>query len=217
MYGARMFVGILGLCMLAACASGPQERGTLDVVSDYVQSKLNRQTAIPTKITADQFADAPGPVIVVTIGEDGAQGTIVRVGQNADVDTYQSADGISLALRRGILISSRGFGHDLMAADVGGLLQALAGGAAQYTRQMTYLDGEDRLEDHVLSCVLHAKGPQKISIYGKVSNTRYFVEHCTTQTAEIENQYWVSGGRIIKSSQWVGPHIAQLLFEVVKE
>lgn len=204
---------------VSACSNADEDRKSMgQLLLGSALSKLRpadpAAQAAPLAITRAQFADVPGSVVLVTLETSGDQGAVVQAAQNGDAITYHSADGIALSLRRGLLMGTRGFGFDLMEADLSGTLAAvLQNGPRRYGKRLSYLDGEDRLRPLDLTCTLIAKGPDSVAILGRSYSTQRYDEMCTGPNFETTNLYWVHQGRLIKSRQWVGDNVSPLILE----
>jgi len=161
------------------------------------------------ELTGTVAAVPPLPIgparLRVTLPATGAQATLAPVAHNADVTVWQTLDGITLSLREGVLVATRGLGDDLMSADVDGTLAMLRGSnrEAQYPHIRSYLDGEDRTVFRSFQCRQEAgtgAGP-----------ARQVVEHCVSTDIEMTNTYWLDGaGKIVRSRQWVSPTVAYM-------
>lgn len=139
------------------------------------------------------------PGLEVTLLALGTTAELSRSGQNGSVTTWASRDGISVSYDRGVLVATRGLGDDLMAADAGPTLAALAGRPGEYRRTMRYLDAEDHARYILLGCTMESLGPDR-GRRGLVRNE----ETCRSFTAEHVNIYWTDGaGRIVASHQWI--------------
>ena len=145
---------------------------------------------------------------------------MTRVGRNGPVETWRGPDGFGLALdRQGVLISTRGFGFDLMASDAAATsagLSARRAGAVE--RAMIHLDGEARQQRRVYRCDLKLEGAQTITIAGsKVALTR-MAELCEGQDGfRFENLYWLDrSGRAIQSRQWISPEIGTAILTLLR-
>nr|MCU0803203.1 YjbF family lipoprotein [Paracoccaceae bacterium] len=117
----------------------------------------------PPKVTALSAAALTGPVLQVEIASRGANAPLSRVAMNGDVETWLAVDNISVSLRQGVLVASRGLGFDLMGADAQGTLDALAGyDGGVYRRQMRYLTGEQHSTYLMAGCSMAAIGPEMV-------------------------------------------------------
>lgn len=131
------------------------------------------------------------------------------VGSSGGVVSWRSADNVGLALAGGgILISSRGLGSDLHAADVGQTAALVAAGrAGTAQRRHAYLDGVYRERIVTLACTVQPAGPEVLVLNGRSLRTLRIDEHCTGGGYDFVNRFWRdAGGPLIRqSTQWIGP------------
>lgn len=191
---------VLSLLLLSACAA-PETGGRVEI------NQL---------ITRAQLDQVKSPLLAAQLTGPGTFATLVPVGANGDVITWRSADEITLSLRQGILVATRGLGQDLMAADVTDALQMIRGGAADYTRVHTYLDGEYQTRFQAFTCRHEGQIPEQIEIVQVSHQTRRIEESCFAADMRIANTYWVDHGGIVwKSKQWVSPALGYIETELL--
>ena len=192
---------------LAGCASDP---GTRQLLAAAVPFAPKAQPKANAAFLAAHAAHAPALAAAV---ESRPQAIAVLVRQaksdHSGVETMIGADGAQLMFDQGLLVGSRGFGHDLLAAEVsanGALVRSLCSGVA--TRLMTFLDGNDTATTRAFQCRITPRGPQSVTIGPRRIDTRTVTEDCRGALARFYNHYWVvpETGEIIQSSQWMGPH-----------
>jgi|AntRauTorcE11898_2_1112593.scaffolds.fasta_scaffold09655_2 hypothetical protein len=149
-----------------------------------------------------------GPELLrVSIPEIGAQATLGPVARRDDVTVWQTLDGITLSLREGALIATRGLGDDLMSADVTGRIEMLRGdgGGQFYPHIRSYLDGEDRTVFRSYQC---RRAEQDEMVDDGDSVLRRIEELCISPSDRFTNVYWLApGGTMIRSRQWISPEI----------
>jgi len=206
---ARIFAPLL-LLALAACGNDPARDADGPGIWQGVQAALRpgerpppvTAAALKATLTPDRMARLNRPVLLTEIPGRGAA-RMLAVARNGEVTTWQSADGIALSLRGGLVISSRGFGADLMSADVGAVRAALAAGGGTARRTHTYLDGENRTRRLDLSCRIAPMGGGALR------------ETCTGPgDLRVDNRYRLDGrGGIVQSAQWLGPGIGTMRLE----
>jgi hypothetical protein len=114
-------VALMALALAGACAGEPPD--------------------IRSTITPDAIAATSEPLLFVELTETGQQVIMALTGRNGDVVTWSTADGQSISLQGGVLVATRGFGFDLMSAEVAGTVAALAGGRRDYERFVSYIAG----------------------------------------------------------------------------
>ncbi|MEJ6403685.1 YjbF family lipoprotein [Yoonia sp. 2307UL14-13] len=138
----------------------------------------------------ERWADGV-PFIRVSMPNADIATTMHLIGQNGDVETWESRDGVQVVLRGGVLVATRGFGFDLMSAERG--LRA-----GPYTRRISMLDGDFGLQFMTLTCVARSGDESQ-------------VETCNGPHDVIINTITRDpGGAILRSRQWVSPQIGYI-------
>ena len=137
-----------------------------------------------------------GPETEVTVASLGYKLVMRELERDGNVTTYVSEDGSQIALRDGIIISTRGFGVDLMSSAQPSLAELTRGAA--HKRTDFYLDGTDTMLRRDFDCTVEAgdggKGP---------AGTRHIRQTCRSADGFIVNDYWLRGGQIAQSRQWI--------------
>ncbi len=159
-----------------------------------------------------------GPLLLATIESQGATTILGMVGENGGKRTYATPSQQNLVLRSGVLVATRGLGHDLMSSDLGptpGLLAARQAGSAK--RIQRYLDGEGIERPLRLSCTLTPGTDQSYSFAGTDWSGLQMIENCTGSGLSIDNHYLVAAnGTIILSRQWIGPKLGYVTLQTVR-
>ncbi len=193
------FLAMRWLClvfMLCSCATAPDP--------DVMRAML----------TPEQVAQLRTPMIFVVAPTRRVAATLVPVGQNGGVRTWQTRDGVQIATQNGLVIASRGLGFDLMSADIGGTSAALRGGPLRYTRLVTYLSGDAQTIVVPQTCVMTAQGRQRHPANG--IPVKVFVERCQTRDS-FENTYHIGpDGTLWWSRQWVSAGVGALEIERIR-
>ena len=165
-------------------------------------------------LTREAIDKSAIPVLLAGIETRNAYATLSLFGENRGVISWLTADGIGLYLRQGVLVSTRGLGQDLMAADVADVIRAIQTGHGTAIKIHDYLDGEDQMYRRSFYCTIRTKGREKLNIYGLSVATRHVVESCQNPELKYENDYWISSGnRIWQSRQWIGPDLQYLTMQ----
>lgn len=137
-----------------------------------------------------------GPQTDVTVASLGYKLVMRELERDGNVTTYVSEDGSQISLREGIIISTRGFGVDLMSSAQPSLAELTRGAA--HKRTDFYLDGTDTMLRRDFDCTVEAgdggKGP---------AGTRHIRQTCRSADGFIVNDYWLRGGQIAQSRQWI--------------
>ena len=202
--------GLAALLLLTAC--GEDSENTVDGLGfDQIRQSLEPKPESPTaaqihsRLTPERLATMPGAVAVATLSERKAAAALIEAGRNGNVVTYFTPDGISMALRDGVLVGTRGLGFDLMTADVSGPLAALAGGkSTDVVRVHRYLDGANDIQVRRLMCS-YTRTDTKIA------------ETCRSPDTTISNSYVMSeSGRIASSRQWIGSEAGYVQIQQVR-
>lgn len=197
------------LPLLAACSNDPHKPGILaDTKSIFnVTRAAGKSTpAAPVQLTPALIAAAaPVPLIALTVENDGRSTVLARMASNGGVDTFSTADKITVSTRDGIVVATRGLGYDLMSVNAPSASQ-IARGQGQHRRSYQTLDALDQIQNEIYNCALSATGSETVNVAGYSVPTRRVSERCEGGNALIENEYFVDGaGRIRDSRQWIGP------------
>ncbi|MET4130137.1 YjbF family lipoprotein [Roseovarius sp. MBR-6] len=154
--------------------------------------------AVQPQLIGDERLD-----VVIPAREARARlGPVARTG---DVTVWQTLDGITLAMRQGVLVATRGLGDDLMSAEVDGVLALLRGAAGEgpVPHIRSRLDGEDRTEFRSYQCKRDAGVPD--------AGLRRVEVLCISPQDRFTNTYWLnSAGAVIRSRQWISPALGHL-------
>lgn len=143
------------------------------------------------------------PILVATLEKRGAAAALITVGQNGPVSSYSTPDGTAVSLSDGVLVATRGLGHDLMRADVSQIRAALRnGGGRGLTRVHHYLDGENHTVIRSYICDISSVSAGRLQ------------EICHGPDLTFENSYVLGAGHAVASSrQWVGPENGYIIIE----
>lgn len=166
------------------------------------------QAALRALFDAEQVAQLDVPVLLLTT-DDSA--TALIAGPKTDaVRRWHSRDGQQLSEIAGVLIATRGLGHDLMAADAGGALHA---GTGPYARHWTHLDGRLQLVRRDAECQLAFQGTQRHQAPLETPLVQVFVETCGGSDP-IRNTYHIGADGVVWwSRQWVSDQVGMVTLE----
>lgn len=158
--------------------------------------------ALRAGFTPAVMAQIDGPVLLVSIPSLGTAAALTRTSVNNGVETFLTADGISISLQDGLVVATRGLGFDLMTADVSEVSQALRGRQPSAVRIHRYLDGENQLVARSFMC-------RYTNPIGQGTQ-----ERCTSRFGIIKNTYIVDNtGSFSGSRQWISPQIGDMRIE----
>ena len=204
MRSARFFSAGLSLIamagVLAGCAAVPLAKVAIAKVGGGRS---------PIIATAAKDSDA----ITMTLVARKIKFPIQRLAVKGDVVLWTAADGAQVALRDGVLISTRGFGMDLMSADVPSVA-VLLDANPQHARVNTFLDGLDtpvrRSYDCLVTPVIPADATKDVAAF-------HVLETCQSDAGRIKNEYWIDGARaVVKSKQWISSGVGYAIFDTAK-
>jgi hypothetical protein len=211
----------LALGLVAGCSSdgGDFAREGVTTVGRTVVSRVlsNRQAAAQgggiTATDAELRAFA-NRLIVVTGLESGVEAVFGAETENGDTIIWKSADNVTLTLRDGALVASRGYGFDLMSAEA----PEVRGGQGEVVRDHYYLGGDELIHRHRYFCDLSSPGSERVVVTSVASTARVVLEDCEGEGQRFQNRYWIEpGGFIRKSVQWLGPENGSFQIEHVPQ
>lgn len=130
-----------------------------------------------------------------------------------DVITWKTQDGATFSQRGGVLIQTRGLAADLMSADAPSVGQLRSG--ASYQRIYYFLGADDQGTRRTYDCTASVVGSETIEIMARSHATTHVTELCERPLGKLTNEYWIEGGSIRKSRQWVSGSIGYIDFERV--
>ena len=148
-------------------------------------------------------ADAQAYLFEQVVRRDDAPGQIV---------VWRTEDNVTLALRSGVLIATRGLGGDLLSTQVelAGDRPGPAVGGGQKIMRVRALD--NKAVPIVLACEVTDLGPETIVIVERAHPTRHLRETCEGGGGTVVNDYWTDprSGLVWQSRQWAGPYIGYI-------
>ena len=135
------------LTVLSSCGSRQSEESVLGPIA---QSLIGFTQPASTPASMEDIRQQITPqvrqrfrhtsLMIAQLESNDRASILVRKGENRDVETYFTPDNISISLRDGVLIATRGLGFDLMSADVSDTIAGLRRGG-RAVRIHRYLDG----------------------------------------------------------------------------
>lgn len=153
------------------------------------------------------------PVMRLKVPSRGIDTFLTIRDRRGDVVNWFSADGMLFTFRGDVLIETRGLGADLMSSAAPGAGQIAGGGP--YRRAYFFVDDDDQTGRRDYTCRTGTEGSEQLVIYGRAHATRKVSETCEREVGRITNHYWLEGGKIRKSREWISPGIGQIEFERV--
>lgn len=209
----RSALRILALLSLPLALTGCGEQALAPGAVKSAMARLlpGQSTAARTRdsLTPGVIAKLTKPLLYVDLPQRGTDAALIYLGQNRDVHSWTTPDGVSLSLRNGIVTATRGLGGDLMSADLAQLLPALRQGHGRALRVHRYLDGQNHMVTRAFVCDLTSAGRTTAATLSGPRHARLVVENCTDSSGvTFENRYWLGAdNRPLLSHQWLGPQI----------
>lgn len=205
------------LATLSACGNATRDEGGNGplgaLTATATQAIANRgksdTPAIPPRSAADAAAEAlrvnPGPLIQTGFESLGRRQIMAMTGQNGAIRTYMTPSEEALILRGGMLVGTRGLGHDLSVAEPGTESIIRVGGSGAAPRVMRYFTGDGLERSLQFSCTVGAGPRPGVS-----------VETCKGHGTTFQNSYVVQGGQITVSRQWIGPSLGYVTIQTLR-
>ena len=213
----KFTLAALALTALSACGNGSADEQGGGVFGALSQSARQvapsrgapDQPAAPPKSPAEAASEAlrvnPAPLIQAGFESLDRTQVMAMTGQNGAMRTYMTPSEEALILRGGMLVGTRGLGHDLSVAEPGTEALIRAGASGSGTRVMRYYTG-DGLERPLQFACATAPGP----------NPGVTVESCEGHGVRFQNSYIAQGGRIMVSRQWIGPELGYVTIQTLR-
>lgn len=211
----------LGLAaLLAACGSKSDDNPLLLVSQSAFQLLKPGARAAPAdarSVLSPELIAASDTSALLVVSLDQDQGfTMIPQAANLGTVQWRAGDNRGLLRRDGIVVGTRGLGHDLYTADVTALDAAFdAGGADDALRVNRYLTTEGVIEVEEVICAVRMVGRETLNIYGRIKQTRVFEEDCRNGGGDFVNRYWVENdGTVRKSRERISAELG--VFEITR-
>jgi hypothetical protein len=202
---------IRAACALAMTACGPLNddniaSGAFEAAQDRFNGTLAEPVSTAPVLTRAQADANPGGFLVLNAYNGSLVAAMAAAATNGNRVTFLSAGGLSVTTQNGVIVATRGFPRDLMAADVDGVMRALIGGGGSATRTHQILSDTDQIETLTFTCTVLSQGQETIGILGRQIVTERFNEACQSDLLAFTNSYWIDGaGQMVRSLQAVSP------------
>lgn len=223
-YPGRYLAHFLGLSLiLAGCSGGSggnqTEPGLYQQLFNAGKQSLTERTTKEAQLpplTRAALNTLNGSYLEVTL-ERGGQLAYLYVNAERRDDSpgriiiWRSEDNVTLAMRNGVLIATRGLGGDVLSSGV--QVSGDSPGPARSGERVQYIRVLDNKERRLsLACDLVDLGAETITIVERNHPTRHLQERCTGGGGTVVNDYWVDSraGLVWQSRQWAGPVIGYL-------
>jgi hypothetical protein len=204
----RKFSVAVLLSILAACSSNPENQ-------EVVKGLFSGGKAAEPTAEFLTLAEREVPAYVVSVeARVGAFSTLLRQTVNGKgEETWISGDGLSVGMRQGMVIATRGFGGDMLAGDARETHALLKAGREGISKRfITILNGEDEAQTLSFVCRVSPQTRQPLELGGYTADTLLVKEECRNETISYNNLFWVEQGtaKIVQSRQWISSHLGTL-------
>ena len=217
------------LAGLAACTNlGDESSATLKTLA-AIQAAAGRavagdETEPRPPLTRAVLDTIDGEFIQAEIEKSGSSAFMYisaeRTGAAAGAEggrllVWRTENDVSLTLRDGVLVETRGLGNDMISAEGGPALAAVRSRVAgQGSKRQVYSALDNKSVAMNFVCAVDDLGPETIVIVERRHATRHLRETCELQGGTVVNDYWVDsrGPTVWQSRQWGGPNIGYVQF-----
>lgn len=219
---ARLSAPALAL-LLAACASGTEERPLVLQVIDTARTTAAARKATPAGVevsfpepTRAMLDTVSEPILEIRLERRVAFDFLPMIAERRDdspglVQVWQTSDAVTVTTRNGVVISTRGIGGDILSSSVqvSGDRPGPSTGGERFQMIRALDNREVQLS---FACDLTDLGAETIDIIDRRHATRHLQERCEGGGGEIVNDYWIDSrrGQVVQSRQWVGPYIGYM-------
>lgn len=211
-FTARIVLAIAVSASLAACGNDPNSGASdveLGAALKATFARIKNGPPVTGPVTAPDAATiaagrevlqaAGQPIYMVNDPGTSVTAFMAPLGENGGVITWANSDYLTVGLRDGVVVATRGFGADMMSANAPTAAQ-LSNGAGTYQRQFYYLDGADQTQIYSYTCNLSVNGADTITVLGKSHKTRKISETCEGKQGSFVNQFWFENGHYLRQS-----------------
>ena len=170
---------------------------------------------VRTVITRKKIDDAQIPVLFVEL-ENGQNGTLTPFPGKGVGTTWLGADGITITLNYGVLKATRGMKNDIMGSKSSMPKWSDLSKSSEYTRYISYLDGNNQLYSKKFSCKIKSHTKQVlIKIFDVPFKTLKYSEVCTkNKKIQFTNTYFIDKNKIVRRSfQYHGSALGYITLE----
>jgi hypothetical protein len=213
-------IAALGIALLVlGCSRGTEEAPLQEQVfknlGNVIRDRTTPDAGLPP-VTRAELDALDGGAMEATIESRNQAAYLYVNAERADggagqVTVWRTGDNVTLALRNGVLVATRGLGNDVLSSDVR-TSPGQPGPASGGSHTQLIRGGDEEALRMSLVCEISDKGPQTIEIVERRHATRHVQQHCTGGGGAIVNDYWIDPGSNVvwQSRQWAGPGIGYL-------
>ncbi|KUF09586.1 YjbF family lipoprotein [Pseudoponticoccus marisrubri] len=219
MTALRRTLAVAGLGLLAACGNGTNDAAKLLAQLPAALSGEKQQEA---RVTPQQLAQALGAtdasVHLYEIEERKAQFLMFDIQRNGPYQSFGASSRQVIVMRDGMIVSTRGFGGDLMSSEEDALIslvKARQAGSAQYVQRFLTSDNQTRVVGY--SCIVAPAGGMQVTV-GLIDEPAQTVNaKCSGPGGTFSNTFVVAhDGYILSARQWMGEVIGYMATQAIR-
>jgi len=209
------------LGLILACVAGLSACSSDEGTSELIEKVFNRSDEADPNPTFVAYEQAGAPAYVVSLeAKDKAYTLFVKQTTNAKgEETWISLDNLSMGMKNGMILATRGLGGDQLATDPSQTLAALRAGEDRITeRFITLLNGENQAKTLAFRCQVARQRQAAVSLSPSyTADTDLFYEFCRNGDIDFRNLFWVERGsrNLVQSRQWISETIGTLALRSV--
>lgn len=218
----RICIAVAAAVLALAGCSGGKERPTANLqLLAAARSGIAARLAgppQPPRMTRAEVDRLDRPLMETTLEKAGLVAILAVNAERADggggtVTVWRSEDAVTVALRNGVLIETRGLGGDVLSTEMQ-VPDGRAGPAGTGLRVQHVRDDDDRTQPVSLLCSVADLGPETVDILERRYATVHLRERCEVGGGTVVNDYWIDSDRRLmrQSRQWAGPNVGYLGF-----
>ncbi len=128
---------------------------------------------------------------------------------------WRTTDDVTLQVRAGMIIGSKGVGADLVSVDDPRMIAVLEGRErpGPGKRVNRAFDGTNATVAIEFACVIADLGAESVTVVGLSYPTRHLRQTCTSPNENFVNDYWQQGRTVWKSRQWFNEQVGYMTIE----
>ena len=202
---------LLSVVLLAGCGNDPDRSNPL---ADLVQSPAEASAVAsdPNAMARAGLSQVGGPLMLAVLEDRGAVALLVPYGQNGAVTTWTTAEFQTVSLLGGRVVATRGLGDDLMSRT-----PLAPFGTMRSTMRLNTLNAANEAVSLELECRVQTGDTMPIALAsGQTLRATGYAEKCTGPEGTVQNDFWMVGGVMRQTRQWLGPEAGHLTLQVLR-